>query len=263
MWDPLHLSYFLLGIAGAVLTLYVAKQVVVPEFRPLVNIEPIEKDAQQCRDDIAKIQIALDKSQAMMTDQPLNSAYLTRVYNALGRSLRDEQTRLDRYERRLLVNQLVSRALGFFFFVLLGGVFAALFTGQVKVSLPVQNVAGPPVQNVASPPVQNIASLPDFFQAVVIGAGWTGLVSIFGIRGLQSTATNTIGQMGEQSKQWIDELKKSLVETIRPSQPVGAAPAAPPTPDELASRIAAQCDRAKTNISAHLDKAQDSIRRMV
>ena len=54
-----------------------------------------------------------------MTDQPLNSSYLARVFNALQRARNDEQTLLNRYERLLLINQLVSRTLGFFFFVVL------------------------------------------------------------------------------------------------------------------------------------------------
>lgn len=244
MLDLLHLLYFLLGTVGAILTLYLARQVMIPKFRPLVSIEPIENSAQQAREDIAKTKIRLEKFQAMMTDQPLNSC-LTRVFNALERSLRHQEIRLDRYENQVLVHQYVSSVLGFLFFVVLGGAFAFLFTGQVKVSL-----QGP-----------NGGSLPESVQAVAIGAGWTGLVSIVGIRGIQSTATSIIGQMGEQSKKHIDELKKSLVEGIRPDQPVGA-PAAVPTPDQLAqlaSLIVAQCDQAKNDLSAHLDKARESI----
>jgi hypothetical protein len=247
MFDSLHLTYFLLGLVGALLTLYLAKQVIIPEFRPLIDVTPVEESARQSRADIAKIKADIDKTRMMMTEQPLNSYYLTRVYSALDRSLRAEQNRLDRSERRLALNQLVSRSLGFFFFVLLGGVFAALFSDQVKISL--QGPSG--------------ASLPGFFQAVVIGAGWTGLVSIFGIRGLQSRATEMIGQMGEESKKRIDELKTSLVQAIRPEHTAEAVQAAAPTAEQLSSAVAARCEQAKKELSAHLDKARDSIKRIV
>lgn len=247
MWDSQHLLYFLLGLVGALLTLYLAKQVVIPEARPLINVEPLEEEAQQSREAIEKTRKDLDKARAMMTDQPLNSYYLTRVFEALVKSLNDEQLRLEWYERRLLRNQLLSRSLGFGFFILLGGVFAALFTGQIKVSLQAPNGG----------------SLPEFFQAIVIGAGWTGLLSIFGIRGVQAVATDSLGQVGELAKKRIDSLQNSLLERIQAGQGGGTAPAAAPNPEELASWIAEQCDEAKKDVSAHVDKVRESLKRAV
>jgi hypothetical protein len=253
MWGSPQLLYFVLGLVGALLTVYLARQVVIPEARPFIDIGPIEKEADDARGRIADIQNQLVGARAMLTAQPINSYYLTRVVRALELSLRDEQSRLDRNQRRILLNQLTSRLLGFLFFILLGGVFASLFTGLIKISL--QTSTG--------------ATLPEPFQAVVIGAGWTGLLSIFGIRGIQTTAAASLDQMGKQSNERIDALQAALVGRIRAGQPAGPNPAAanpaaaPPTPAQMETWVVEESEQAKKDISSHLAKAHETLRHAV
>ncbi len=247
-----QLLYFLLGLAGALLTVYLAKQVVIPSARPFVNLGPIEQEITEARTRIASIRGQIDTLRAMLMAQPLNSSYLTRVVKTLEQTLRDELSRLDRNQRQVFRSQFSSRLLGSMFFILLGGIFAALFTEQIQIGL--QGPTG--------------VSLPKYFQAVAIGAGWTGLLSIFGIRGIQNAAAISLDQFGQQSQKRIDDLKTSLLGHIRAGQAAqgNAAPnpnAPPPTAAQMESWIVEESEQAKTDLSDHLNKAHATLRQTI
>ena len=112
------------------------------------------------------------------------------------------QARLALLERRLLGSQLVSRGLGFLLFVFLGGVVAYLLTGRVKVT----GFDG---------------TLPQVFQAIAIGAGWTGFLSVFGIRNIQESASKQVDAVKDSTVQQLIDLKSSLGGLVRPGPAQG------------------------------------------
>lgn len=246
-----HFLYFFLGLVGALLTVYLARHVVIPEARPFIDIAPIEQDVQEARKRIASIRGQLDNLRALLVAQPVNSSYLTRVVRTLEQTLRDELSWLDRNERRIFRTQFGSRLLGTAWFILLGGIFAALFTDQIQIGLQGQNGA----------------SLPKYFQAVVIGAGWTGLLSVFGIRGIQKMAGMSMDQLAEQSTRRIDDLQTSLVGRIRAGQPAQANAAVPTAPSPTAAQMEAwvveESEQAKRDLSSHLARAHAALRHSI
>jgi len=177
---------FLLGMLGALLTVYLAKQEVIPEFRPLFNISEKEKEAREHRDHIKKTEKHIDEIQARLEAESFPEdavARLTTVLKSSQDELRDERIRLQRLEREIKQSQIISRTLGFLFYIILGGVFGSLLADRVQV----KGLSG---------------DLPDYFESIVIGATWTSYLSVIGF-----------SQVGKKVDEKIEAAKKEIVET--------------------------------------------------
>jgi hypothetical protein len=156
--------FFLPGMLGALLTVYLAKQEIVPEFRPLFDTSKKEKEAGEHRGHIKETEKHIDDLQAKLEAESVAEEVVTRLTIVLNTSLselREERTRLQRLEREIKQNQVISRGLGFLFYIVLGGVFGALLAGKVQV----EGMSG---------------KLSDFFKSIVIGATWTSYLSVLG-----------------------------------------------------------------------------------
>ena len=177
---------FLLGMLGALLTVYLAKQEGIPEFRPLFNISEKEKEAREQRDHIKKTEKHIDEIQARLEAESFPEdavARLTTVLKSSQDELRDERIRLQRLEREIKQSQIISRTLGFLFYIILGGVFGSLLADRVQV----KGLSG---------------DLPDYFESIVIGATWTSYLSVIGF-----------SQVGKKVDEKIEAAKKEIVET--------------------------------------------------
>ncbi|KPL24741.1 MAG: hypothetical protein AMJ75_02950 [Phycisphaerae bacterium SM1_79] len=155
---------FFLGMLGAILTVYLAKQEVVPEFRLLFDTSDKEKEANRHRAHIKQTEDDIDGVQTQLKTPQLEETLAQRLMKVLESNqveLRDERTRLQTLEREIKQSQVFSRGIGFLLYIVLGGVFGSLLSGKVKV----EGLSG---------------DLPNFFEAIIIGATWTSYLSVIG-----------------------------------------------------------------------------------
>jgi hypothetical protein len=230
---------FLLGLFGALVTLYLAKQVVIPELRPLYDTTDMEVESKSLRalTDDARQRIAAVLNQ--LATETRRSADLSRQLDGLQTSLNSNQKRLDVLEGRLLRSQMMSRGLGFLLFVILGGVVAYLLTGRVTVT----GFQG---------------TLPQGFQAIAIGAGWTGFLSVFGIRNIQESATKQVDAVKDGTVQQLNDLKASLDGLVRPGPGAVQGPIMVPFSAQagLSKEISERIDNTLREVSARFNAAK-------
>lgn len=192
------IGLFLLGALGALLTVYLAKQEVIPEFRPLFDTTEKEKEARRYQDHIEMTEKHIDDIEARLEKEhlpPDEAARLETVINTRQSELKDERTTLQGLEREIKQNQIISRGLGFLFYIVLGGVFGALLTGLVHV----EGWTG---------------DLPKFFQSIVIGATWTSYLSTIGFRSGQKKEDETYQAGLQETAKKIDALKKEVTDMV-------------------------------------------------
>jgi hypothetical protein len=194
----LDIGLFLLGALGALLTVYLAKQEVIPEFRPLFDTTEKEKEARRYRDHIEMTEKHIDDIEERLEKESLprdEVARLEAVINTRQSEFKAETTRLEGLEREIKQNQVISRGLGFLFYIVLGGVFGALLTGLVHV----EGWTG---------------DLPKFFQSIVIGATWTSYLSTIGFRSGQKKADEVYQASLQETAMKIDALKKDITDMV-------------------------------------------------
>jgi hypothetical protein len=230
---------FWLGVFGAFLTLYLSKQVAIPELRALYDASGMEAEADKLRRSIDDARGRLNSIEAQYVADPSHLDGLKAQWRAVFDQTRFDQRNLDRLERRLMIGQMISKGGGFALFVLFGGVVAYLLTGDVNVS----NLVG-------------TASVPQGLQAVAIGAGWNGLLSVFGIRNIQDAATQQVEAVKDQTVQQLNALRTGLDQTIRPGS--AQAPAMVPFSAQagLSAKVSEQVDATLDRVNAQFDEAR-------
>lgn len=194
----MDIGLFLFGIFGALLTVYLAKQDVIPEFRPLFDTSDKEKEKIEHTDHITETEKHIDDIQAKLEDKELPEGYPARLKIILDSSqseLKIERARLETIEREIKQSQLISRSLGFLIYIVLGGFFSSLLVGKVQV----EGVSG---------------ELPQFFEAIVIGATWTSYLSTIGIRSGQNKVDGRIESGLKDSTKKIDEIRSELLKIV-------------------------------------------------
>jgi hypothetical protein len=212
------IGLFLLGALGALLTVYLAKQEVVPEFRPLSDTSDKEKEALELRDHIRTNKKDADDIQAKLREETLAPGLEQRLTTVLTTSLSEinaETTRLETLEREITRGQVVSRGLGFVIYIVLGGVFGSLLAGRVKV----EGLSG---------------DLPSSFASILIGATWTTYLSTIGFRTGQKKADERIEAAMRDSAESINAVKKEITETV------GRAVAKAETTDKVQEPVLAE-----------------------
>lgn len=127
---------FLFGMLGALLTVYLAKHEVIPEFRPLFDTSEKVKKAREYQNHIKKTEKHIDDIQAKLEAESLTENAVTRLTTVIKTSqdeIRDERSRLQILEREIKQSQVFSRSVGFLFYIILGGVFGSLLAGRVQI----------------------------------------------------------------------------------------------------------------------------------
>lgn len=178
---------FLFGMLGALLTVYLAKHEVIPEFRPLFDTSEKVKEAKEHQNHIKKTEKHIDDIQAKLEAETLPENAVTRLTTVLKSSqdeIRDERARLQTLEREIKQSQVFSRSVGFLFYIILGGVFGSLLAGRVQI----EGLSG---------------DLPNFFESIVIGATWTSYLSVIGF-----------SQVGKRVDEKIEAAKKEITEAV-------------------------------------------------
>lgn len=244
--DP---ATFLFGALGALLTIYLAKQEVIPEFRPLFDTLEEEKEIKQRREHIKATEKHIDEIQARLAMESLSAdltKQLTTVLETSLDELRGERQRLQVLERKLVRGQLISRGLGFLFYVVLGGVFGSLLAGRVQV----EGFNG---------------DLPRPFQAVAIGATWTSYLSTIGFRSGQKKADERIEALRKEVAEKLDAFNKEVLGLIHDQMttPEEAVQEENQRHAELAATVIEKFDLAKADVLKDLDFTREMVQRDV
>lgn len=246
----MDIGLFALGALGALLTVYLAKQVVIPEFRPLLDTSEMENEAKEHQEHIKKTEKEIDDIQAELREELMQSdraQRLTTVLNSSLSELQGERTRLQALERKIMRDQIFSRGLGILFYIVLGGVFGSLLAGRIEV----EGLTG---------------DLPNYIQSIVIGATWTTYLSAIGFRSGQGKADDRIEAVKKESAETIEVLKKGLTQKI--SEKVAKAERAekveqPILAGEVEGIVAKEIDQANMAMQKKMDVARQMVQRDV
>ena len=108
-------EHFFLGMLGALLVVYLARQVVIPEFRPFFDTDADQNELLRLRDQIATIEGQIQTSLGQLINPPPGAHGPTMVerINSQKMILDTDRARLRTVESRLWWTQVVSRGLGF------------------------------------------------------------------------------------------------------------------------------------------------------
>lgn len=194
----IDISLFFLGALGAILTIYLIKQEVIPEFRPLFDTSEKEKEAREHQNHIKKTEKHIDNIQFNLEEKSLLEGDVTRLKTVLKSSqdeLRDERIRLQTLEREIKQSQIISRGVGFVIYIVFGGVFGSLLAGRVQV----EGLSG---------------DLPNFFASIVIGATWTSYLSNIGLSSVQKKVDEIIEAQRKESAEKYEAVKKEITEIV-------------------------------------------------
>lgn len=188
--------YFIYGMMGALLTVYIAKQEVIPEFRPLFDIGDKIKEQKRCYMKIEKTQDELDNIQLEMKDLQQDDD-ITILKIDLMKSREDSiRNELDGYRERQKIlegeikqGQYLSRGIGFIIYILFGGIFAMLLVETITIE-------------------KFDMANNDFIKSLIIGATWTSYLSLLGFSKVGSMVDDEI----DATK---GELKHLFIEAVR------------------------------------------------
>ncbi len=249
----MDISLFFLGAMGAILTVYLAKQEVIPEFRPLFDTSGTEKEASEHQNHINKTEKHIDDIQTKLEEKSLPDGDVTRLTTVLKTSqdeLRDERTRLQTLERDIKQNQIFSRGVGFVVYIVLGGVFGSLLAGRIQV----EGLSG---------------DLPNFFKSIVIGATWTSYLSTIGISSVQKRADEITEARLAESAEKFDAFKKEITKIV--AQEVAKVEKAekaekveqPLHAGEVARIVADKLDLAWVDVQKNMNLTRQMVRREI
>lgn len=244
----MDVGLFLFGAMGALLTVYLAKQEVVPEFRPLFDASEKEKEAMKHQDHVSKTEKHIDDIQAKLERESCPDDVATRLTTVLNTSLSElqaERIRLQTLEREIKQSQVISRSLGFLFYIVLGGIFGSLLAGRVQV----EGLSG---------------DLPNFFESILIGATWISYLSSIGFRSGQKKADERIEAGLKESAEKIDAVKKEITEIV--FQEVEKAEKAeklehPLHANEVAKTVAEKLDLATMEVQKGLNLTKQMVQK--
>lgn len=252
----MEISLFFLGALGAIIVLYLAKQTVIPEFRPLFDTTGKEQEADIHKTHTKEIEKDINEIQEKLKQSKLEADEAERLKMVLETSLSElqiERTRLQKLESSIMCGQIITRSLGFIIYVILGGVFGALLTGYVSV----EGLTG---------------NLPKAFEAVVIGASWTTYLSVIGFSGLikknEEKYEADIQKIVEENKIFKDALPKLVADEVAKFKEVQGPQAKKsseqswePLMSKVITAISMKSDDRTENTQNYLDKSKKMTRR--
>ena len=120
---------------------------------------------------------------------------LTTVLKTSQTELKTERERLQKLEKEIKWNQIVSRSLGFIFYIGIGGVFGALLADEIKIG-------------------DLSEDIPAYFKSIIIGATWTSYLSTIGFRTGQKRADETIKAGLLESTQKFNNFKDDVLNLV-------------------------------------------------
>ncbi len=220
---------FCFGALGALLTVYIGKQEIVPEFRPLFDTSEKEKEAIRHRNHIKLTEQHIDTIQARIEDPSTSENDATKLQFVLETSLKElqaERERLQILEHEIKQSQVISRALGFLFYIVLGGVFGSLLAGQVEIE-----------------GLSNDLSI--YLQSMVIGATWITYLSVIGLNQINKKINEEIETLRKEIQQIVET---TVSQTEKRSQQPNSVPS-----NQL-TQIYELLDEARTSIYRNIQR---------
>ncbi len=220
---------FCFGALGALLTVYIGKQEIVPEFRPFFDTSEKEKEAIRHRNHIKLTEQHIDAIQARIEDPSTSENDLTKLQIVLETSqkeLQAERERLQILEHEIKQSQVISRALGFLFYIVLGGVFGSLLADQVKIE-----------------GLSNDLSI--YLQSMVIGATWITYLSVIGLNQINKKINEEIETLRKEIQQIVETTVSQTEERRKPSKSI---------PPSQLTQIYELLDEARTSIHRNIQR---------
>lgn len=167
------------------------------------------------------------------------------IINTSLSELREERQRLTTLEREIKQSQIISRTVGFLFYIVLGGIFGALLAGIVQVK-------GLP------------GHLPDYFESVIIGATWTSYLSTIGFRTGQKKTEDRIEKLRTVALQQFDTVKKELPQMV--AKELAEAETAekidkPQEADKVARQVTEKLDQVRIELEEDLSFTKQMVQR--
>ncbi len=196
-----RLDLFGLGLLGAFLTVYLTKQEVIPEFRPLFDTFKKKLERDELQEHVDKTRKKNDELQNMRFKEKNES-----VKKDIGVEIREnkEEITADREQIKYLdktikQSQIFTRGVGFLFYIILGGVFGSLLSNIVEIKA-------------------FEADIPKIFEALVIGAGWPTFLSVIGFIPSRKKADekmeDTAKKIDEKIENSMKDVERSLGEEL-------------------------------------------------
>ncbi|MFH1382743.1 MAG: hypothetical protein ABIH70_07620 [Chloroflexota bacterium] len=200
---------FGLGMVGALVTVYLSKDEIIPEFRAIFDTSEIEKGCSELLEKNKKTRKEIDDAQAKLLKNPSpdEKESLNTYIGTSQEELREDTKRLQKLENEMMWSQIWRKGVGILVYIVLGGVFGALLADWVKI----EGTTG---------------ALPRVLVAVVVGAGWTGYLSAIGLKSLSKKTDEAIQNNQKDASQTIAELKKAVEELAKKITEQSAKPAA-------------------------------------
>lgn len=192
--------HFIVGMLGALVTAYLAKNEAIPEFRLFSDhTSETRTEAARHHERTRKTAREIDEIQAEIKKPglpPGDSERLIAVVKSSQEELRDERARLRELERRIWRDLFISRSTGFVFYVILGGAFGFLLTGLVTV----EGVTG---------------TFPKAVESFVIGASWTTYLTAIGLKAGERKAGERGVETGlRTASEVIEAAKKEITDMV-------------------------------------------------
>jgi hypothetical protein len=232
-------TQFGLGLAGALVTLYIAKDEVLPEFRAFYDTTDREREAAELRKKLSATETRIDAITSNLDGGGLTKQNSDDLHEALRSHQADAaawRERLKSIEAKVDLKQFVSRSLGFAFYVGLGGVFGWLLADEV-----------------------NIDGIGANLQALLIGATWTTYVSSVGFRAAQSRVKERVDATLDDVSKKIDAAKQDVARSV--SQQVAEAEKSDPVDqpqvaDRVALEVAEKMDTMREAVQENLTQTR-------
>lgn len=181
---------FGLGILGAFLTVYLSKQEVIPEFRPLFDTFKKRLKRDELQEHVDKTRKENDELQDMRFKEK-NESVRKDISVRISEN-KDEiaanRKQIEYLDKTIKHGQILTRGIGFLFYIVLGGVFGSLLSNIVEVKA-------------------FEADIPKIFEAFVIGSGWPTLLSVIGFIPSRKKADE---KMEETAKKIDEKIENSM-----------------------------------------------------
>jgi peptidoglycan hydrolase CwlO-like protein len=191
-------SLFWPGIIGALVTVYLSKDEIIPEFRSFIDILELDKAYSDLKEKNKKTAKEIDDNQAKILNNP-SSDEVRNLNTFIDKSqieLAGDTKRLEKLESQIVWDQIWRKGVGLVIYIFLGGVIGSLLADWVQI----EGVSG---------------ILPKVLIALIVGASWTTYLSAVGLKSLTTKTDKTIEEIQKDASQTISELKKKVEELTK------------------------------------------------
>jgi hypothetical protein len=199
MEEEMDWGMFVAGAVGALIAVYLAREQVIPEFRPLYDISAREVELAELREHTQRTEKELAALQTRVIAQPpppeAEAQYLLKVRELSLQELRDERQVVGTLERAITRYQVISRGIGFILYVVLGGVIGGFLASRVDV-------------------VGLDGDFEPAIKAAVIGTAWTSYLAALGMRLGKEKIENRIEQVKVDTLQQLDSVQTRLMPEV-------------------------------------------------